>query len=52
MAKTIDRAEFEGLDAFGVGDPNLWGADTATGITVATLVASVATIPLVTFLLG
>ena len=26
MAKTMDRAEFEQMDAFGVGAPNPWGA--------------------------
>lgn len=25
MAKTMDRAEFEEMDAFGVGEPNPWG---------------------------
>ena len=27
MAKTMDRAEFEQMDAFGVGEPNPWGAN-------------------------
>jgi len=27
MPKTLDRAEFESMDAFGVGEPNPWGAN-------------------------